>query len=431
MKKIAWMLLLCLLLSRSAALAAVSVRMEEGALLLREDGEEIVPLGAYEDIVALGGGFFAARQDGLYLLMDGEGQPETEALYSDFRWSGEKLLACRDGMWTILDADGQEMYDAVYTRIVTDGQGCFWAMKDGEGRLEAGELFVLDGEGEELSAGLLVSRMADAGSEGLLAVLEPESGMWGYADARGELVIPAAFSHAGEFISGCAIVAQDGYYGVIDTGGAGIVPAEYDALEISDAGFILAGKTGEGVYLMDMTGMQRAFYAGEECFAAVVGEGFTLYDGRELRLLDGAGEVLEIISRLGSVYEGLNGQWILSDGAWGEECVCLSGTQARYQNLYPLGVFEGEALYACMEVNAARYASDQLGEIQLAVDMDSARYGVVNSSGEVWIECGYARIEYLGNGRLLLYDGGLWQMTDAHGNELWSRGAIQSEEPSF
>lgn len=430
MKKSLFLLVLCLCMIWGSAHAAVSVRMDGGALLLREDGNEIVPMDVYEDIVALGNDLFAAQKDGLYLLLDGEGKARTEALYSDLRPAGDMFMACRDGSWGLLDASGAEIGAFAYEIIIMDESGHFWAMKTTGSRLMTEDVFLLDAAGTERNTAVQVGKLSDEAGEGMIAVYLPENALWGYMDAQGAMMIPARYSYAGAFACGRAAVVQDGRWGVIDAGGAWVVSPEYDALEISEAGFILAMQSGEGVYLLDMDGGEIAFHEGDENFACAVGNGYSLYDGRDLHLCDASGTVLETISRLGSVYAGLNGQWILSDGAWGENCVYLSGTEKKWQNIYPLGVAGEDALYVCMQVNVARYVSELLGEVQLAADMETARYGVIGADGEERIPCEYEIIEYPGNERLLLYGDGMWSMTDTQGRVYWSYGTKQSEEPS-
>lgn len=423
--------LLCLLALSGTAQAAVCVRMDEGALLLDESGREIVPLGACDDIVSLGGGFFAAETDGLYALMDEKGITKTEAVYSDLRLQNGLLLACRDGLWGMMDAQGNEIGAFEYAQIVNDERGGIWAVKGGGGDLESEELYLLDSSGAEYTSGLMVRRLADGASGGLAAVMLPESGLWGYCSPAGEMAIPARYSYAGRFISERAAVVQDGFYGAIDADGDMIVPAEYDFLEISDAGFILGARTGAYVDLLDRDGNAVRRFEGEENFASAVGSGFILYDGRELLLCDGQGNIIETVDRQGNVFAGLGGQWIISEGAWGENCVRIAGTDVFRQNIYPLGMAEGAPLYAFMEADFARYVNDMLGEIQLAVDMESARYGVMDAQGVQIIPCEYESIEYLGNDRLLMRDGDYWQMTDSSGHIFWSFGIRQTEEPSF
>ena len=133
-----------------------------------------------------------------------------------------------------------------------------------------------------------------------------------------------------------------------------------------------------------------------------------------------------------SVLEGIGGQWIVSEGAWGEECVHLLGSDAVYQNLYPLGTAGEEALYACMTVNVGRYMNDKLGEIQLSTDMDSARYGVVGSDGEVLLEPVYRALYFLEDDRLLARSDEAWLVLDTSGEVYWQWDApMQTEATSF
>lgn len=426
------MLALCIALLFGCARAAVSVRMTDGAALLEASGDVIVPLDIYEDIVPLSENMFAARLDGCYALMDGQGITLTGAVYGAMRLSGTVVIAERDGLLGLLSRDGGELGAFDYTRIVTSGDGNFWALKGDPNDQESDELFVLDEFGNETATGLMVRGTGDTAGDGLLAVLLPEEGLWGYCDARGNMAVPAVYESAGRFISGCAAVTLDGGFGAIDANGDMVVSAEYDYLEVSPSGFILAARTGEGVWAFDLTGRELAFHPGEEVFAYPVGNGYAVNDGERLVLLDTDGRVIAE-AEAGAVFmDGLNGQVIISEGAWGEECVYISGTQARRQNLYPLGSDEdGRPLYAFMQVNTARYMNDLLGEIQLAADMDSARYGVVDGSGEELVPAEYASVEYIGEGRLLAQIDGLWQMIDSGGTVYWSHGVRQSEEPSF
>ena len=144
-------------------------------------------------------------------------------------------------------------------------------------------------------------------------------------------------------------------------------------------------------------------------------------DSEGMRVFDATGAQIAEAGARASVSEGMNGQLILSDGMWGEECVGVLGTQARYQNLYPLGTARGEGVYACMQANAARYVNDLLGEIQLSVDMETARYGIVGADGVQRTPCAYLSIEFLADDRFLTRSEEGWQMIDADGAVYWTR----------
>ena len=424
MKRIAAFVLLTLLIF-DCAHAAVSVRMDDAAALLTEDGGVLVPVGAYADIVSLGGGLFAASPDGaLYALMDESGARLTDALYDEFRAEGSMLLARRGGAWGLMGCDGTETGAFEYERIETDGEGG-WALR---GEMSPDVLLVLSADGSARSSGLFALRIGEA-AEGLLPV-ELEAGRWGCCDRAGGLVIEGDFGYIGSFVSGRAPAVFDGMYGAIDSRGEWIVAPAYDFLEISDAGFILAAN-GEGVRLLDMDGGERAAYSGEGVCAALAGAGYAVGDGDSLRVFDAAGALVEELTPDAAVSEGVGEQLVISEGMWGESCVRLLGTDAAYQNLYPLGMAGEEKVYACMRVSAARYENDLLKEIQISVDMDTARYGMVNGAGKQILPCHYRSIEYLCDDRFLVRAARQWQMIDSKGKIYWYRRIIQTEAPSF
>lgn len=412
----------CLAMAMGSASASMAVRMDGAAALLSEDGTVIVDVGAYEDIVLLGEGLFAATADGAhYALLDADGTALTDARYDELRACGSALAACRDGGWGLLDRDGAELGAFEYAEILADDSGARWALREEEDELTA---YALGANGRERGEGIAILRAGEPG--GGMLPLEFKDGRWGYCGAEGELVIPARFDWAGRFAAGIAPAVEGGRYGAIDESGAWVVAPEHDFIEISEDGLILAA--GEGyVALFSTEGLALAEYLGEGVWGALAGEGYVIGDSESLRVFDSAGEVVEELAPDAAVSEGVGGQLVISEGMWGEECVRLSGTQERYQNLYPLGTANGEPVYACMEVRAARYQNDLLHEVQVSVDMDSARYGLVDGKGEVLLPCGYTAIECIGDDRFLVRDESQWRVVNSWGKVYW-RSAYGTEE---
>lgn len=414
----------CLALSVGSASASMAVRMDGAAALLDTDGAVIVDAGVYEDIASLGGELFAATADGArYALLGADGTPRTGAVYDELRLCGDRLAARRDGGWGLLDRDGAELGAFDYVSILADESGNCWALREEDGELTA---CALGADGRE--RGDLRALRAGEPGRGLLP-LEFEGGRWGYCDAEGALAIPARFEWAGRFAGGVALAVEGGCYGAIDGRGAWVVAPEHDFIEISDGGLILAAGE-EYVALFAPDGSALAEYAGEGVWGALAGEGYVIGDGEALRVFDGAGELTEELAPDAAVSEGLSGQLVISEGMWGEECVRLSGTEAKYQNLYPLGMADGEPVYACMEVRAARYQNDLLHEVQVSVDMESARYGLVDGAGEVLLPCGYTAIWWIADDRFLVQDGEQWRVVNSWGKVYWrsSYGANEEEK---
>lgn len=413
--------------AQAEGVSAVAVRLEETAVLLDLEGAVLVDEGVYADIVPLDGALFAASADGEgYALMDGSGAILSEALYDELRLVDDVLMAHCDGGWGLLLRDGTERTDFDFDVILPTGAGGCWALRTEEDGLA---LVLLDGVGRVRISSLLVLRWGEAG-DGLLA-LQLEDGLWGYSDVEGRMCIPARYDWAGRFVDGCAPVVSEGHWGAIGKDGEWIVPPEYERLEVSGDGFLLASGDA-GATVLDARGEVRARYAGAGVWAALVGEGYCVCDGEALRLFSSDGELLETLAPDAAASEGLGGQLILSEGMWGEACVRILGTQARYQDLYPLGTVDDEPVYACLAVHSALYENDLLHEVQLSVDMDSARYGLVSAAGVQLLPSEYTWLGALADDRFLARTENSWQMIDSRGKVYWqSRSAKQLTSSAF
>lgn len=420
MKKIT-ILLLCLLAAACAnASASVAVRMKDVAVLLTREGETLVEPGTYADIVPLDGGCFAAKTGERYALMDEDGICRTEAIYERIAAGNGGFLVEADGVWGILNRDGKILAEPAFSEIRFDGAGGFWTVTEEGmlGRIAAG--------GSRMTTEHFVLRTADAPTEGLLCVQSAENDRFGYIGTDGNFAIAPVFDYAEPFVCGVAPVTFGGGRGAIDTSGAYVLPPVYDTLQISGAGALLAGKRGAGVTAFDRSGNEIARYLGETVSAAVAGDGWVIYDGTQVRAFDASGEEILRANADAAVLPGIGGAWIVSDGAWGEACVRLYGSDAVYQDLFPLGTSGGEAIYGVLTVPTARYMNDLLGEIQLSTDMDSVRYGIADARGNALTECIYLSLDFVEDDRLLARTETDWRMIDARGNVIWSAPASGS-----
>ena len=86
-----------------------------------------------------------------------------------------------------------------------------------------------------------------------------ENGRWGFADAKGQPVIPAQFTAAGPFQAGRAVVAKDGAYGVVNEAGQEVVAPAYDALNPYAGGYARA-RVGEAYTFVDEKGEEFDHY---------------------------------------------------------------------------------------------------------------------------------------------------------------------------
>ena len=414
--------LLCAILLLGSAQASVALRMDDGAVLLEENGAEIVSFGTYSDIAPLGVGLFAAVQEGKTALMDASGSLCTDFVFDHILRKDDLLLGSVSGKWCILNPDGSPRTDAVYGMIVPNGLGGAWAIHGTGGDVASDELLVIDENGAEISTGLYIRSMADIAGDGLIAVQPSDSFSYIYCNAQGQPAFDASFETAGSFSGGAAAVTGGGSFGVIAPDGSFILPAEYSFAAVSESGLILAVNES-GVYACGADGKLIPLQQGENLSAAFVSEAVQVYDGEKLNVYSPDGTLLHELAADASVIAGLNGQLIISDGFWGEECVYLSGTEKSYQNLNPLGFADGEAVYAFMEVPVAKYMNNLLGEVQFSADMDAARYGIASAEGEMLLPAVYARIEAVADDRFLVRTETQWRMIDSGGRSYWKMDA--------
>ena len=80
-----------------------------------------------------------------------------------------------------------------------------------------------------------------------------EKGQWGFADAKGQPVIPAQFTSASPFQAGLAVVAKDNSYGFVDEAGKEVVAPAYDALNPYAGGYARA-RVGDAYTFVDEKG---------------------------------------------------------------------------------------------------------------------------------------------------------------------------------
>jgi len=141
------------------------------------------------------------------------------------------------------------------TRYYTKGhryssaEGHFLGSSDGQNLTDA--YFFIDMDGNRL--GNATWEYAKAFNEGYAAVaIQGVDGsyVYGYVNTTGNLVIPAAYSEAGFFYNGLAVVKSGESYGCINTKGETVIPFEYDYI----SGFM--GTDGTAVVSKD----DRYFY---------------------------------------------------------------------------------------------------------------------------------------------------------------------------
>ena len=322
-------------------------------------------------------------------------------------------------MLGLLNKKGKEISEFKYSFITPDESGDCWALHGNPNSTMGMNLVMLKDGKEEKDTGIRLLALGKEPYQGLLSARNT-AGLYGYINLNGEMAIEAKYQYTGDFVNGCAVVVENDQFGIIDISGSLIVKNEFDFIDISEYGYIIAAQSGEKVAVFDMQGNLLDEYFGENISIALVGRYYTVCDEVSLRIYSDNHRLLYEKPPYSAVYQGVGDQLIFSDGVFGENCVRILGTQNVYQNVYPLGMINGEAVYGYISVNAVKSENHTLNEIQYSLDMSTLRYGAINSKGEILLDSRYLSLELLDEDRLLVQTEDEWQMIDILGNVYWS-----------
>lgn len=145
-------------------------------------------------------------------------------------FSGGAAPVCRDGLWGLAGPDGQLVCPLTY---------------ESPDELPAPDVPDVPDEPDD---GLY--------SHGLAPTHDFDTGLYGYTDQNGRVVVPPRYQYAAPFSNGLARVMRDGLWGFIDTRGCEVIPPVYlYARDFDEVGAWV--QTGSGRLLISLEEAQR------------------------------------------------------------------------------------------------------------------------------------------------------------------------------
>ena len=221
-----------------------------------------------------------------------ETEPHEDGYFDAMLTPSEGFAAVRlDGLWGFATAYGgvKVAIDCAYSAVSPFSEGLaavrnedgFWGFIGTRGELECDFIWGAPEGGLQFS-------------EGICAVIDPESGKFGYIDTNFDAVTGFDYANAFPFSEGLAAVVKGGKYGVIDTHGNWVKKAELDFARSFSGGIALVAIGGKwGV----MNASGRLVVPCEWEFAAV-SEGMAALrektaDGFRCAIADASGEITE------------------------------------------------------------------------------------------------------------------------------------------
>lgn len=419
------LLSLCLALSCAAyAEGRVCISTQAAAALLSPDGSEVVAPGRYDDIYPVVDGERYAlgvhTENGMrYALGDASGRLLSDPVFTMLCESGGEIVFAQETAFGAMSFEGEILVPAEYTQLVVAGDGKYLVMTEDPFDDDADEIYLL--EGEELQfTGIRSAEGLTAFADGRTPFQDPNSELFGYLAPDGTAVVKAQFETAGPFVNGVARASKDGKLGLIDPEGEWLVRPEYDFLEVG-AKVCVALQGRERFVVFDRAGREMFRLEGAGFEVALVGDFPILMKNGRMLIYNADGKLLLETDRETTVFTGLDGQMILSDGDWGAACVSLAdadGTIAERKDQHLVPLADGRYAFAVMD--AAGYYSEELEEIRYSCDYESMRFGMMDAQGNEILPAEYLEIRALGWDRFLAIGEEKMIMTDAEGETLWS-----------
>ena len=430
LRKAAALLAALLLMLVPACAESLCLVNELCVALIDENGAQLLAGDAIEDVFAVRPGqLYAAGRRGDYGLYDAGGAPLGQARFSMIDDEGDCLIFRAGGLCGAMNDAGQVTLPALYTQLTSDGEGGFLALDSDPLDDRPDEIIHVAADGSARRTGVYTACGLSRVRSGRMPYMD-EGGRYGAVNARGEIVIAPEWLYIGPFQDGAARMTGSDGVGLIDADGAVVLAAEYDWLD--RGGTLLAALSGGGVEAYAPDGGVRLFaVAGENLSASLVGDCLLIDDGERARLYDATGRVVSE-SGAGTRYApGTSGQFIASDGDWGDACQYLvdadgSAASGRYQFILPLC----EGLYAWLRLEGAEYYSADLDRLQMSWNYDGARWGMMDAGGVERLNAKYREIRALSRDRLLLISEEELVLADRDGNAIRTWPTAEAEAPS-
>ena len=177
-----------------------------------------------DEVTEIAGTRIIGVKDGKYGIYSNTFIRQSEENYEDAHLNDNgMILVKQSGKWAILDQNLKNVTDFVFTDVAVNSKnqvfsGNYAVVADENG------YFLIDQKGKAC----FEKRFPNAkGMEGGYYAVADESGQWGFADEKGELVVPCQYVDAYSFSNQTAAVQYAGKWGYINHYGNMVIDAQF------------------------------------------------------------------------------------------------------------------------------------------------------------------------------------------------------------
>lgn len=399
------------------------LRYDGSALVVDEDGREIIPAGLYGGIYVLSQSparYAVSAPEGGSLAMAGAGGELLTGYDYDYLYELDGAVCCVKGsrMGMLSLEDGGEIVPCEYTYLTPNGEGGYLALRTDPYDETADGVYRIDESGEVSATGVKALRLYSTMREGLLPAMSPENQLYGYLNSDGVWAIQPQFDYAGDFSGGLAQASISTGAGLISPSGNWLLTPQYEYVDTpDDAGRYRFADTGGSVALIDSDTWQtvRTY----ENATAYSSQGYIVVNAQDGAVLigpDGEERFRAEPDCQISAWDIQGDCAVLSQGEWGEEIYWLcdmagSRLSPSYQWLSSMG----NGLYVAAQFEVETRSYDE-GALVLNEEVPGTmRTGCLACDGQLIVPLEYEILYAVSSSRLWMEKDGTGFLTDLSG----------------
>ncbi len=364
----------------------------------------------------------------LHALINSDGKRITDFIYEGFDLlSNGQILFIQDGLSGIMNSDSTILIPAQYTQLVENEDGGYLALRTDPFDETPDGVYLVSADGKETATGAKIMYSLGTFSNGLCMAMSADNNLTGFLNNSGTWAIEPQYQYAGNFVDGYTFAAIESGTGAIDVNGNWVLTPKYKAVELAkpEGSVVLVAQTetdaitlfkAEGLEeMVNFPGPNQYFYLLNNLHMVFTDESqnslVDLRNGKIVMTLEGNNNF--------TAWDQMGGQVIVSDSASELSKNTLYTAEGQpisdaYDSIFYAGSVDGAPLYVVSNYQTLEQPSPE-GTFTTVIN-NTARYGIIDSTGKELIAPIYNNIQFLSADRFWATSDNISGIIDASGN---------------